>query len=144
VKTSRAQQILYGPTLWPYVLGEQIGGTLLDQARLRPDLVLADHPAVSCLQARLPFPMVRLVDGDQAALGNKSDVASTGTMLSIAQYSCEFSPERVADCNFIREALTQLSQYIDLAEPFERIREAMREAQRMSVAESREGYENAA
>jgi hypothetical protein len=144
VKTSRAQQILYGPTLWPFVLGEQIGGTLLAQAKLRPDLVLVDHPAVVCLQSRLSSPMVRLLDEGQGVDGNQPDTASAGTVLAVAQYSCEFASERVADSNFIREALLQLAQYVDLAEPFERIREAMREAQRMSVAQTGEGYEHAA
>ena len=36
VRPSRAQQILYGPTLEPYLLGEQIAGALLDEAKLKP------------------------------------------------------------------------------------------------------------
>jgi hypothetical protein len=144
VKTSRAQQILYGPTLWPYVLGEQIGGTLLAQAKLRADLVLVDHPAAFCLQTRLSLPLVRLLDGGPEVDGNRPDVACTSTVVSVAQYLCQIAPERVADSSFICDALTQLAQYIDLTEPFERIREAMREAQRMSACDSGEGYENAA
>src|SRR6476659_819597 len=60
VRTSRAQQILFGPTLWPYVLGEQIGGTLLAKAKLLPRIVLVDHPAARCLRTRIAVPMVRI------------------------------------------------------------------------------------
>ena len=34
VRPSRAQEILYGPTLQPYLLGEQICGALLEAAKL--------------------------------------------------------------------------------------------------------------
>ena len=36
IRPSRAQQILYGPTLEPFLLGEQIAGAMLDAAKLRP------------------------------------------------------------------------------------------------------------
>ena len=36
VRPSRAQQILYGPTLEPFLLGEQIAGAMLDAAKLKP------------------------------------------------------------------------------------------------------------
>ena len=37
VRPNRAQQILYGPTLKPYLFGEQIGQTLLSQTKITPE-----------------------------------------------------------------------------------------------------------
>src|SRR3989304_10187691 len=36
IKPNRAQQILYGPTLEPYLFGEQIGQTLLTTGKIKP------------------------------------------------------------------------------------------------------------
>src|SRR5262245_49628291 len=42
IRPSRAQQILYGPTLEPYLAGEQICGALLEIAKLKPTVILTD------------------------------------------------------------------------------------------------------
>ena len=39
VKPNRAQQILFGPTLAPYLYGEQIGQTLIAKGAIAPMLV---------------------------------------------------------------------------------------------------------
>src|SRR6188474_707044 len=36
LKTNRAQEILYGPTLRPFLYGEQIGQTLLEKSNFQP------------------------------------------------------------------------------------------------------------
>src|SRR5262249_29502535 len=42
VKPNRAQEILYGPTLRPYLYGEQIGATLVAKAAAPIDLLCVD------------------------------------------------------------------------------------------------------
>ena len=42
VKPNSSQQILYGPTLVPYILADLIGKTLIDKATVKPELVLCD------------------------------------------------------------------------------------------------------
>jgi hypothetical protein len=46
VRPSRAQEILYGRSLQPYLLGEQISGTLMQAAKLTPLLILTDQSAI--------------------------------------------------------------------------------------------------
>src|SRR5262245_14044627 len=46
VKANRTQEILYGPTLKPYLYGEQIGQTLLGKSKLTPVVVCTDSEAV--------------------------------------------------------------------------------------------------
>ena len=48
VRPNRAQEILYGPTLAPFLYGEQIGQTLLAKAKTEPLLVCTDvEPALA-------------------------------------------------------------------------------------------------
>ena len=45
IKPNRAQEILYGPTLDAFLYGEQIGRTLLAEAKIEPLLVCTDRSA---------------------------------------------------------------------------------------------------
>src|SRR5437762_224285 len=58
MRPSRAQQILYGPTLEPFLLGEQIAGAMLDAAKLKPRLIIANCEATLHIRARINAPMV--------------------------------------------------------------------------------------
>ncbi len=79
IKPSRAQKILYGPTLEPYLYGEQIGQTLIGQAEVEPLLVCTD--VVPALEAASYVSMpVLLVDGaSDGAAANASDGAAAET-----------------------------------------------------------------
>jgi hypothetical protein len=58
LKPNRAQQILYGPTLQPFLYGEQIGLTLINQGSTPPALVCTDcEPALAARQY-VSVPMV--------------------------------------------------------------------------------------
>src|SRR5436190_17163786 len=76
VRPSRAQQILYGPTLEPFLLGEQIAGAMLDAAKLKPGLIIANCEATLHARARINAPMVLLcVSTDPVAASvDQSDV----------------------------------------------------------------------
>src|SRR5690349_6214355 len=153
IRPSRAQQILYGPTLEPFLLGEQIAGAMLDAAKLRPSLILANCEATLHARTRIHSPMVLL-------RGNEKPAAGTG---AIAGASTDFATTHSASSgphdSFVVEGiefllpigfesdrdtairlLTALICQIDLAEPFGRIEEAIREAQRLggSGAETHE------
>src|SRR5262245_21589194 len=65
IQPSRAQTILYGPTLRPYLIGEQICRALLEAAKLQPQVVLTDSDAA--LQAHSRFLMPLAIVTEQAA-----------------------------------------------------------------------------
>lgn len=109
VRTNRAQQILYGPTLRPHVVGDCIGGALLRQAKARLALLLATDADEAGAATRVGLPAVVVSD------------ASLDTIV-------EGLPPVVAD------AVRRLAETVDLAEPFERIRAAIDEAQRTNAA----------
>lgn len=119
VRANRAQEILYGPTLRPYLYGEQIGQTLLTRSKLTPLVVCTDSEPV--LAAR-DFTHVPLVLVGQES-GDGSHFALARNAVSTARH---YSSDEAA----IRQAWPAQADTLDLLEPFARIREALEEAQR--------------
>ncbi len=57
VKANRAQQILFGPTLEPYLYGEQIGQTLVSKATATPAVVYTDVPPAMATRDFVDMPV---------------------------------------------------------------------------------------
>jgi hypothetical protein len=159
IKPNRAQQILYGPTLESFLYGEQIGGTLLEHAKIEPLAVCTDCEPVLSIRDLISLPVALVLPSAGAA---PSDAASTE-----AQAAAENDPEensastkrralrldaahprgprlvtfelgrnRLAvaqkssdDRQRITERLAEVAESLDFSEPFTRIREAIEEAQ---------------
>src|SRR5262245_24885564 len=67
VKPNRAQEILYGPTLKPYLYGEQIGRTLLARSKLTPVLVCTDSEAMLAVRDHTHIPVALVAPGGVGA-----------------------------------------------------------------------------
>ncbi len=127
IRPSRAQEILYGPTLRPYLLGEQIAGTLLAKSQAKPQIVLTDLSAALCHRASVGVPIVYLAPaGSDASSENLPTVG-----LIVAGHRFELPPGCEADRDEVIALLSTLGNHVDLPEPFDRIHEAIREAQRI-------------
>ena len=126
VRVSRAQQILYGPTLAGYLHGRQIGGALLSEAGLAPAVVFTDEPSVLEVRphTRLPVALVRRSDAEQA------DGGFRGTAFTLGDAEVIPPPDDPVGREAIRAGLAELADTVDLCEPFDRIRAAIDEAQR--------------
>ena len=101
VKPNRTQEILYGPTLKPFLCGEQIGQTLLGKSKLNPAVICTDREAVLAVQEFVATPVVLVADSRQECLPNA-----------------------------VRSFWPAQAEHLDLLEPFVRIREALDEAQK--------------
>ena len=138
IRPSRAQRILYGPTLEPYLLGEQICGALLGVAKLTPSVVLTDCPAALHARARFAVPLALLLAAaDTASHASvvepqpcRSD-ASSGNVFTVGTNQLQLPVGYERDERDVVEAITQFAQQVELAEPFARIQDAIREAQRI-------------
>ncbi len=147
IKPNRAQQILYGPTLEPYLFGEQIGATLLNKATAEPLVVCTDREPVLALREHVSVP-VALVMPAEAAEPDKPlagqagrdadrslrlDAAHRGLRLATFLLGCNRLAVSVAaerDRELIVQRLAPCADAFDLSEPFQRIREAIDEARR--------------
>ncbi|MBN2293953.1 MAG: hypothetical protein JXM70_16115 [Pirellulales bacterium] len=157
IKPNRAQEILYGPTLEPYLYGEQIGKTLLAKATSHPMVVCTDRPAALSVRDFVEMPVALVVsppndndvgDDDSPAYDislSQSTAPSLQKTWRIDSAHCsglaleEFHlgcnhlavPSRLSeDRRAVIERLEDLGESFDLSEPFMRIREAIEEARR--------------
>ncbi len=127
VKPNRAQEILYGHTLRPYLYGEQIGQTLLTGSKLTPLVVLTDSEPMLAVRDYTDVPV--------ALVGATAGRASSGVpTVCLGQNELLLPPAYASDEQAIRERWPAEADHLDLAEPFARIREALDEAQKSARA----------
>jgi hypothetical protein len=145
VKANRAQEILYGPTLRPFLFGELIGQTLLAKSKLAPLLVCTDSEPMLAVRDHTHLPVALIVQAEHLSQGKRAteesslartDPASAAALPRIALGSSEIilpAPYR-SDEQAIRGAWPSQADHLDLGEPFARIREALEEAQKTARA----------
>jgi hypothetical protein len=135
---SPAQRILYGSTLRSYVLGELIGPALVKQAQIPVQAVLTDQAAMLSLALfwdgtlALARPLQQVGDLDHPCQATSRPIDSGSSQLDIGDYRLVGSSTCTWEVEPLRTALEPLVAYVDLAEPFQRIREAIQEAQRVT------------
>jgi len=147
LKPNRAQEILYGPTLRPYLYGEQIGRALVTKATTAAVAICTDCEPVLELRELMPTPVVLVVSAGPAAeltdsmstpptTGERpSSGSATGAglrTLDCGRNRLAVRRSRSADADAVAIQLAELGDAFDLTEPFGRIRDAIEEAQRAS------------
>jgi hypothetical protein len=144
VKPNRAQEILYGASLESHLFGEQIGQTLLAHSKLGPAFVCVDQPALLCVRSVQELPVAFVgakptqpldeVDENRGQRRLRFDAghprASATAQFSLGSNRLATAAGYERDQANIEQALAALAEHVDLLEPFERIREAINEAQR--------------
>lgn len=142
VKANRAQEILYGPTLHPYLWGEQIGGALISKSRTHPLFVCTDQSHTLAVRAAVDLPVIQVLPAAQRSGSAPSQHNITATSspesaeqpsaerLILGRYSCALSGSHLTDRATVERAWKTHLDDLHLREPFERIREAITEAQR--------------
>ena len=130
VYPNEAQKILYGASLRPYVLGEIIGQTLVAKGQLAVQAVVTDVEEMLSLTLFRDEKMV-CVEPQGSASGYQAQEANVpefalGNYRLFGTSTCAWRPEQLA------AAMAPLCSHVELTEPFQRIREAIREAQRIT------------
>ena len=142
VKPTKAQELLYGPTLFDFVCGEQIAKSLVTKAKLKPFLILTDTPAALALENVVSTKIGLLAGTQDADLSSGSRRASETPAGSLLIPNTNSS---VRDATLLDERIYMLSSSrwkpaeleskvkgldgnFDLGEPFQRIVEALLEA----------------
>lgn len=141
VKANRAQEILYGPTLKPYLYGEQIGGALLAKLKTPALAICTDSEHVLSLRDHADIPVILIPPvGKEEAAGMESSSAygSVAAQVAVApphirsiklgSYEVAVSASHEADCAVLEQLWREKSIDLDLNEPFTRIHEAIEEA----------------
>ena len=128
IKPNRAQEILYGPTLQPFIYGEQIGQTLVRATQLAAPFVLTDLALVLATADLVKEPVVLLLPN-----GAGEGPGRGLTMLETTGRRMAMPTSRQSDRTAVQAAVARLGESFDWAEPFGRIRDAIGEAQRAAA-----------
>lgn len=128
VTPNKVQQLLYGPTLRPYLCSDLIGKTLIDKAGSAATLIITDNDAALELrnQSNTPVAWLAPMDHPRVAELSATVVAKTKSYALLAH------PKYPDDVTAIKDILHQ-TDVTDLSEPFARIREALAEARKMGA-----------
>lgn len=132
VKPSRAQQVLYGPTLDDFICGEQIAKALVSKAKLTPNLVITDSRAVLAMShvANTPIAMIdqagQVFEHKTLHIAPESKVMTT--RVHVEGLKLLAPAGSTVDEAFTADLCEQLHPSFDFDEPFQRIVEALTEA----------------
>lgn len=127
VRSNRAQQILYGPTLEPYLYGEQIGRTLVEKAKVKAPVVLTDVAPALALRDQASVLMGFVQSKDSGQTGQDAGMAYTPPTI-LGNYQLQVATGHSDDAAKLLHSLKEFAQRVDLCEPFQRIRDAITEA----------------
>ncbi len=128
VKPNRAQEILYGPTLRPYLFSELIGRTLFDSAKKPPLVAFVDIPLMLGIRPSVDLPVVWIETTTE-----KFATPDGAHSFEWQGHSLAVDAEYPNDGETARSLWEHHACQFDLAEPFDRIREAIEEAQRTAA-----------
>ncbi len=174
VKPNRAQEILYGQTLYPFLYGEQIGSTLVKRSKLNPSLICTDVQHALSLRESIETPVVLVEHGsespgdhrskndeeelaDSLTTKKRSDQESNSRQNKRWRFDSDHDSSRPPlggelfrfqaegnelaishrwseDQVRIEKIFAHEELAVDVSEPFERIHEAIREAQKSARA----------
>jgi hypothetical protein len=129
VLPNQAQRILYGKSLSAYVLGDLIGQTLLAKSQLPVTAVLTDQREMLGL-ALLRDEIIICIDCNDRNEGQPREFS--GPNFALGSYHLFGSATCIWQPGELQPVIENLAARVDLNEPFDRIREAIREAQRVT------------
>ena len=147
LKPNRAQEILYGPTLRPFLYGEQIGPTLASKKKCDALFLCTDVEPAMCMRDALEIPLLLVCQQDESPAEQPAfqesqqnlrfDMAhhSVCRPASLAKFRLgnhlvAVLSQHQSDRSLVEERWKPFETHLDLVEPFGRIREALSEAQR--------------
>jgi hypothetical protein len=135
VLPNRAQEILYGPTLRPFVYGELIGRALVDHAKLSVSAILVESPDALAVRESIDVPVAAVASRHTVNPGESplAGLPADDLPLAVGAYLLTPAAGHSSDFAILRDVLVPLAGEFDLCEPFERIRLAIDEAQRKSA-----------
>ena len=127
VRPTKAHEILFGVTLRDHLIGEVIGPLLVRKCRTPIALLCCDQPESLKIETRTRCPVALVEEAalsDEGPIDDESILGSTRVELAGATLRVPME-----QCEHVQKLAAQLIDLPDATEPFDRIREAIREAQ---------------
>jgi hypothetical protein len=115
VKATKTQEILFGPTLLPYIRGELLAKTLIQRVNVKAQLLFVEHPDLLDVRQHTNSPVICL----QAPWHSNESFDEL-----------QFAPGYESDAEQLRKMIKELPSHADLSEPLRRVQEALTETVR--------------
>jgi len=126
VRPTRAQELLYGETLRPFLLGELMGRALLERLGTQPDLLVTDRDDILDLRNHIAIPMARIETQPDTATAGPTDAPPLGRV-RMGRRILSIHAAHQDDISALHHGATQVAEETDLQEPLERVRQALAE-----------------
>ncbi|MEO1528869.1 MAG: hypothetical protein AAFX06_25905 [Planctomycetota bacterium] len=126
VRPARTHEILFGPTLKEHVIGQVIGTALLKQCRTPLTILCVDQPEALTIESFTDSPVALVREAaefDEGPISN--DMLNGIEPVEVAGATLFVPIEKVELISHLGKSFEDLP---DAVEPFERIREAIKEA----------------
>lgn len=117
VRPTRVQRILYGSTLEDHVKIDVIGRELLKDLPIVPDVLFVDTEQILAIRQITDIPV--------AFLSKSPEHEDDPGKLTTLHYD---TGSHIDDQEVVGRVLSSLEAYVDLVEPFTRMRDALKEA----------------
>lgn len=124
IRPTTTQKALYGDTLEAYMFNELIGSPLMKSLVTRPECCIVDSVTTLELREYVEMPVIHLEKYGEALSANAGSANSHRIESEIGGFqtiTAKSHSGHQADYESVREAFAQMSNRIDLLEPFQRI-----------------------
>jgi hypothetical protein len=125
VQPNRTQQILYGPTLEPFIYSELIGKTLFERTAVKPQLLIVQQESLLDLRRQVEVPVACLVlsPPEQRPLPDQ-------TLHDIGRHQAQVHGDFPQDADSLAALLKKIPADADMMEPLDRVQDALKETLR--------------
>ncbi len=118
VRPNRTQELLYGPTLVPFLLGELLSKTLVERIGVKPHVLLTDRTEMLDARLHVSLPVACVTKGETLRIGKQS-----------FSLHSEFGD----DLKTFEKLAKEMALDADLLEPLDRVREALQETMKQAA-----------
>lgn len=136
VVPNRAQEILYGRTLRPFLVVDQIGVALTERLKSPLAALVIDTPELADLQSIVTTPLALLSPSGHEPGHQVPELAHMpqgDAHLEINSHSLDLYFDRTEQQQLAEDHLRRFAELLPLTEPFERIRNAISEAHKVAA-----------
>jgi len=124
VRANRTQQILYGPTLEPFIYSELIGKTLFERLAVKPHLLVIAQDNVLDVRRQIDIPVISLLEG------NAGQDLPDHLRVGLGRQKFQLHQDFAEDLERMQKIQSRIPGEADMLEPLERVHDALKETLR--------------
>ena len=137
IKPNRTQELLYGPTLVPFILGDLLGKALMDRVSVKPSLIMTSRVEMLQLRSKVDVPIIYDEASTEADSKSSASAGSKGQEIRIGRQTFRTHKEFTDDRATVERISQKLSADANMHEPLERVGDALRETMSTVTARPR-------